>query len=127
VSIESEGAVPSSPEGAQIEDEARIAAAAGEVSHVRAPEHSIARGIREGILAAVVAFLMFVLLIGLKTDEDINNKLILQTRWPLLAIIVIAIGVIRFLMITVMAPRAKQRQGAKVATKASAATWRSTR
>ena len=115
MAVQSEGAVPSSPEGAQIEDEARIAAAPGEFSHPRLPEHSLGRGLREGILAAIVAFLMFVLLIGLQTGEDINNKLILKTRWPLLAVIVIAVGVIRFLMITVLAPRAAAQRDRKVA------------
>ena len=114
MTVEAEGAVQSTPEGAQIEDEARIAAAAGEVPFARSPEHSIGRGIREGILAMFVSLAMFGLLIGLKTEGDINNKLILISRWPLLAIIVVGIGIVRFLTITVLAPAAAARKaGAK--------------
>jgi branched-chain amino acid transport system permease protein len=119
VPAEAEGAVQSTPEGAQIEDEARIAAVGGEVPFARSPEHSIARGLREGILAVFVSLAMFGLLIGLKTDNDINNKLILISRWPLLAMVVIAIGVARFLTITVFAPGAAARK-AGTKTKASA-------
>ena len=123
MTVQSEGAVPTSPEGAEIEDEARIAAASGEFAHPRMPEHSVGRGLREAVLAAIVAFLMFVLLIGLNTENDINNNLVLETRWPLLAAIVAVVAVARFLMITVLAPRAAARRvrtSAKPVAKTSA-------
>ena len=124
MAVETEGAVPSTPEGAQIEDEARIAAAAGEIprARARAQEHGIGRGVREGLLAAFVALAMLAPLVGLQTDEDINNKLILKTRWPLLALIVIVVAVVRFLMITVLAPRRAARKEAKASGRAAAAT-----
>jgi branched-chain amino acid transport system permease protein len=120
--INAEGAVETSPEGAQIEDEARIAAAPGEIAPKRLEQHSFNRALREGILAAFVALLMFAPLIGLQTDEDINNKLILRQRWPLLFIVVVLVGIGRFSMIYFFAPRAAARRARPVTAQASRAT-----
>ena len=46
------------------------------------------RGIREALYAGVIAFGLFVLFIGLRTDQNIRNELILVPRWGLLAIVV---------------------------------------
>ena len=47
------------------------------------------RGIREALYAGAIAFGLFFLLIGIKTDQNIRNELILVTRWGLLAIVLI--------------------------------------
>jgi branched-chain amino acid transport system permease protein len=44
--------------------------------------------LREALYAGVIAFGLFVLFIGLKTDQNIRNELILVQRWGLLAIVV---------------------------------------
>ena len=44
--------------------------------------------LREAGYAALISFGLFVLLIGLKTDQNIRNELILVPRWGLLAIVV---------------------------------------
>ena len=48
--------------------------------------------LREAGYAALISFGLFVLLIGLKTDQNIRNELILVPRWGLLAIIVAIIA-----------------------------------
>jgi branched-chain amino acid transport system permease protein len=47
------------------------------------------RALREALFAGVMAFGCFVLLIGLKTDQNIRNELVLVQRWGLLAIVVL--------------------------------------
>ncbi len=49
---------------------------------------SIQRAMREAFYAGVISFGLFFLLIGLKTDQNIRNELILGPRWGLLAIVV---------------------------------------
>ena len=116
--VDAEGAVETSPEGAQIEDEARIAAAPGEI--VAPPiERDFRRGLRQGVLAGVVALAMFAPLIGLQTTENIDNQLILKTRWPLFFIIVAAVAVGRFAMIVVVAPWLAARRTQAIAAPAS--------
>ena len=84
------GAVETSPEGAQIEDEQRIAAAPGEIAPPPREQTNLVRGLRQGVLAGGVSLAMFAPLIGLQTTENIDNQLILKTRWLLLIIIVVA-------------------------------------
>ena len=104
-----EGAIETGPEGAQIEDEARIAAAPGEIA---APPvgRDVGRGLRQGLLAGAVAAAMFAPLIGLQTVENIDNQLILNTRWPLYFVIVALVAVGRFAMIAVAAPWLAERR-----------------
>lgn len=70
-----------------------------------------AAGIREGIIAAILAFGLFVLIVGFKTEQNINNELVLVQRWGLLFILVALSGVGRFLhrafLVPYMARRAK--------------------
>ena len=47
----------------------------------------IQRGIREALYAGAVSFGLFFLLIGIRTDQNIRNELILVQRWGLLAIV----------------------------------------
>ncbi|BCH21863.1 high-affinity branched-chain amino acid ABC transporter permease LivM [Mesorhizobium sp. L-8-3] len=74
-----------------------------------------ARAVREAIYAGAIAFGLFVLLVGLKTDQNIRNELILVQRWGLLAIVVGLVMVGRFVAIAFVQPaiaRAKARRAA---------------
>ena len=42
---------------------------------------------------------LFILFIGLKTDQNIRNELVLEQRWGLLAAVVIAVMAVRFVTI----------------------------
>lgn len=65
---------------------------------------SIAAGLREAFYAAVIAFFMFVLLVGLKTDQNIHNELVLVPRPYLLAAVVLIAAVVRFLQVVYFTP-----------------------
>ena len=69
----------------------------------RTPARSSARSARR-FYAGVIAFGLFVLLIGLKTDQNIRNELILVQRWGLLAVVVGLVMVGRFLMVAYLQP-----------------------
>ena len=43
-------------------------------------------------MPALIALGLFVLLIGLKTDQNIHNELVLVQRWGLLAALVLLAG-----------------------------------
>ena len=65
---------------------------------------NIANAVREAGYAALIAFGLFVLLIGLKTDQNIRNELILVPRWGLLAIIVALTAAGRFVTVAYIHP-----------------------
>ncbi len=50
----------------------------------------VQRAFREALYAGAISLGLFVLFIGLKTDQNIRNELILVPRWGLLAIVVVA-------------------------------------
>jgi branched-chain amino acid transport system permease protein len=60
--------------------------------------------LRDAGWTAVVAFGLFLPLIGFVTYEDINNELVLGTRWGLLAVFVLVAAGGRFLYSLVLAP-----------------------
>src|SRR5436190_17285413 len=64
----------------------------------------IPNALREAGYAALVSLGLFVLLIGLKTDQNIRNELILIPRWGLLAIVVAITAVGRFVYVAYAAP-----------------------
>ncbi|RWX78902.1 high-affinity branched-chain amino acid ABC transporter permease LivM [Neorhizobium lilium] len=68
------------------------------------------KALREGIFAGVVAFLMFLLFVGIETYQDINNALVWRTRWGLLAIFVIVAAVGRFVTVAFIKPHIDQRK-----------------
>ncbi|MBB4188226.1 high-affinity branched-chain amino acid ABC transporter permease LivM [Sinorhizobium terangae] len=74
-----------------------------------------ARALREAVFAGLVTLGLFVLFVGLKTDQNIRNELILTQRWGLLATFVIIAMVGRFLMVAYAQPWLAQRKAAKVA------------
>lgn len=62
------------------------------------------RAFREALYAGVISFGLFVLFIGLKTDQNIRNELILVQRWGLLAIVVGLVMIGRFLAVAYVQP-----------------------
>jgi branched-chain amino acid transport system permease protein len=74
------------------------------------------RGIREALYAGVVSFGLFFLLIGVKTDQNIRNELILVPRWGLLAIVVGLVMAGRFLMVAYISPFLAEQKVANIAT-----------
>jgi branched-chain amino acid transport system permease protein len=74
------------------------------VSASRPTANPLARAVREALFAGVISFGMFVLLIGLKTDQNIRNELVLEPRWGLLAVVVALTMLGRFLYVGFIAP-----------------------
>jgi branched-chain amino acid transport system permease protein len=69
----------------------------------------VARALRDAGLTALIAFGLFLPLIGFLTVQDVSNNLILTTRWPLLLSIVAVVGVGRLAYALLIEPRVKQR------------------
>src|SRR4051795_7213198 len=64
----------------------------------------LVRALREAAITALIAFGMFLPLIGFNTVQNIHNELILETRWPLLGILVAIIAGGRFAHSLLIAP-----------------------
>ncbi|WP_438752474.1 high-affinity branched-chain amino acid ABC transporter permease LivM [Pararhizobium sp. O133] len=75
----------------------------------------MARALREAFYAGLVALGLFVLFVGLKTDQNILNELILVQRWGLLATFVVIAMVGRFLSVAFIRPYLAERKAAKSA------------
>ena len=69
--------------------------------------------LKEAMYAGLITLGMFVLFIGLKTDQNIRNELILVPRWGLLAIFVIIAAVGRFAYIAWLGPAMASGKAAK--------------
>ena len=82
----------------------------------------VARALREAGVTALLAFGMFLPLIGFETAQNIRNELILETRWPLLFAIVAIVGAGRLAYSLLFEPWLKQRALRPVAAAPSA--WR---
>ncbi|WP_027166768.1 high-affinity branched-chain amino acid ABC transporter permease LivM [Mesorhizobium sp. WSM3224] len=78
----------------------------------------IQRAFREALYAGVISLGLFVLFIGLRTDQNISNELILVKRWGLLAIVVIAVAVGRFLYVAYAIPAMERSKAEKAAAPA---------
>ena len=65
----------------------------------------LAGALRDTALTALIALGVFLPLVGFETVTDINNVLILATRWPLLFALVGSIAAVRFLYALMLAPR----------------------
>ncbi len=74
-----------------------------------------ARAFREAFYAGVIALGLFVLFIGLKTDQNIHNELVLVQRWGLLAIFVILAMIGRFVMVAYIQPMMASRKAIQAA------------
>jgi branched-chain amino acid transport system permease protein len=64
----------------------------------------IVRALRDTVITALIAFGLFLPLIGFNTVQNIHNELVLETRWPLLAALVAVVAGIRFLHELLIAP-----------------------
>ncbi|RYC11731.1 high-affinity branched-chain amino acid ABC transporter permease LivM [Ciceribacter ferrooxidans] len=73
----------------------------------------LAKAFKEGIFAGVLALGMFILYIGIKTDQDISNTLIWYPRWGLLAIFVAIAAIGRFLMVGFLSPWLADRKSSR--------------
>jgi branched-chain amino acid transport system permease protein len=73
----------------------------------------VQRAIREALYAGVISFGLFFLLIGIKSDQNIRNELILVPRWGLLAIVVGLVMAGRFLMVAYLQPYLDARKAEK--------------
>jgi len=62
------------------------------------------RALRETAVTALLAFGLFLPLIGFNTVQNMSNELVLETRWPLLITIVAILASLRFLHVFVVAP-----------------------
>jgi branched-chain amino acid transport system permease protein len=71
--------------------------------------------VRDALFTGVIAFGLFVLLIGFKTDQNIRNELILLPRPWLLVIFVVAAIVLRYLIDTIAKPYFAARRAEKAA------------
>jgi branched-chain amino acid transport system permease protein len=77
------------------------------------PQNHIQKALKDAFYAGLIAFGLFVLLIGFKTDQNIRNELILLQRWGLLAIVVGATAAVRFVMSAFVSPALAERKAAK--------------
>ncbi len=82
----------------------------------------VGRALRDAGVTALLAFGLFLPLIGFQTVTNIRNELILATRWPLLFTIVAVVGAGRLTFSLVLDPWLKQRALRPVAT--APAGWR---
>ena len=82
----------------------------------------IARAVKDAALTTLMAFALFLPLIGFLTVQDFSNTLVLTTRWPLLFSIVAIIGIGRLAYALIVTPwlAARARRPA-----APPAAWRS--
>jgi branched-chain amino acid transport system permease protein len=101
------------PVGAEIDDEARVSAAKGEPPTNSTPQQgdAVAVALKEAFFAGIIALAMFGPLVGIETVQNINNKLVYVTRWPLLLAVVAIVAVGRFLLALFIRPylRSKRR------------------
>jgi branched-chain amino acid transport system permease protein len=67
------------------------------------------KAIRDAGLTSLIAFGLFLPLIGFETSVDIGNKLIVTARWPLLLAIVAIVGTGRLIYSLTIEPRLKRR------------------
>ncbi|MCH4540794.1 MULTISPECIES: high-affinity branched-chain amino acid ABC transporter permease LivM [Brucella/Ochrobactrum group] len=77
------------------------------------PDSLFGRAIREGFFAGLLALGLFCLIIGFKTDQNINNELVLVQRWGTLAVMVALAAVGRFLFVAFLQPTLEARKLAK--------------
>ncbi|WP_086998253.1 high-affinity branched-chain amino acid ABC transporter permease LivM [Rhizobium sullae] len=73
----------------------------------------VQKGLTEAFFAAVLSLGLFVLYVGLKTDQNINNELIIVQRWGLLAIFVAIAAISRFVIVVFVKPNIDKRKLAK--------------
>jgi branched-chain amino acid transport system permease protein len=70
----------------------------------------LSRALRDAGITALLAFGLFLPLVGFQTVQNIRNELILETRWPLLFWVVAIVGAGRLFYSVVIAPWAARRR-----------------
>src|SRR3954447_5396165 len=70
---------------------------------------NLLRALRETAITALLAFGLFLPLIGFNTVQNIRNELVLETRWPLLIAMVMILAGLRLLHLVVVAPLLAER------------------
>jgi branched-chain amino acid transport system permease protein len=88
-----------------------------------APRADLLRALKDAGLAALLAFALFLPLIGFKTVQNMRNELALETRWPLLFTFVAIVGLGRLFYLLVLAPRLARRSRSATPT-APTSGWR---
>lgn len=73
----------------------------------------VQKGLREAFFSGLIALGLFVLFVGLGTQQNINNELIIVQRWGLLAIFVLVAAIGRFIMVVFVRPHLDQRKLSK--------------
>src|SRR5690349_1315835 len=68
-----------------------------------------ARALKDAAATALLAFGVFLPLVGFQTITDVRNDLILTTRWPLLFAVVAVAGIGRLAYSLVVEPWLRQR------------------
>src|SRR5690349_563795 len=74
-----------------------------------APRVDTGRALKDAAVTALLAFGLFLPLVGFQTTTDVRNDLILTTRWPLLFAVVAAAGFGRLAYSLVVEPWLSQR------------------
>jgi len=88
-------------------------------------ENNLARAFKDAGFWTLVAFWLFLPLIGFRTVQDIHNEVALETRWPLLFAFVAIVAVGRLLHNLVIAPWL-ERRSQRLAARAAASVPRRT-
>ncbi|HVV60866.1 MAG TPA: high-affinity branched-chain amino acid ABC transporter permease LivM [Pseudolabrys sp.] len=78
------------------------------------------RAVRDAAITALLAFALFLPLIGLQTISNIRNELALETRWPLLFSVVAIVGIGRLVFSVVIEPWIARRKARPVRAAPSA-------
>jgi branched-chain amino acid transport system permease protein len=76
----------------------------------RTARNDLARAFKDAAFWALVAFGLFLPLIGFRTLQDIRNELVLETRWPLLFVFVAIVAAGRLFQNLVIAPWRERRR-----------------
>ncbi len=88
-----------------------------------APRARLRPALKDTGLTTLLAFGLFLPLIGFKTVQDMRNQLALETRWPLLFVFVASVGLARLFYLLVLAPRLARR-ARLAASDAPPSRWR---
>jgi branched-chain amino acid transport system permease protein len=73
----------------------------------------VQKGIREAFFSGMISLGLFVLFVGLGTQQNINNELIIVQRWGVLAFFVAVAAVGRFAVVVFLRPHLDARKLAK--------------
>ena len=97
---------------------------AGQAAKAQAPAAAgLAAALRDAGITALIAFGLFLPLVGFQTGVNGRNALILTTRWPLLFGLVAFVAVARLVFSIVLAPHLTQRRQRTVAAPSAARDW----